>query len=37
MLSHVVLFWLKPDLTAAQRADFMTQVNTLATIPGVLQ
>jgi hypothetical protein len=37
MLSHVVLFWLKPDLNDAQRADFRVQVNTLATIPGVIQ
>lgn len=37
MLSHVVLFWLKPDLTPAQRDAFMAKVRTLATIPGVTQ
>ena len=37
MLSHVVLFWLKPELTAEQRAAFMSKVRTLATIPGVVK
>ena len=35
MLSHVVLFWLKPDLTAAQRAEFETRLRALGSIPGV--
>lgn len=36
MLSHVVLFWLKPDLTAAQRTEFETRLRALGTIPGVV-
>jgi quinol monooxygenase YgiN len=35
MLSHVVLFWLKPDLTAAQRAEFETRLRALGAIPGL--
>jgi len=35
MLVHTVLFWLKPDLTAAQRSDFRRGVETLATIRHV--
>jgi len=37
MLSHVVLFWLKSDLTPDQRTAFMKQVKTLETIPGVVK
>jgi hypothetical protein len=37
MLVHSVLFYLKPDLTAAQRADFDRGVHTLATIKSVAQ
>ncbi len=36
MLSHVVLFWLKPDLTVAQRQDFETRLRALGSIPGVV-
>ena len=35
MLSHVVLFWLKPDLTPAQRQEFETRLRALGTIPGI--
>jgi hypothetical protein len=35
MLSHVVLFWLKPDLTTAQRQEFETRLRALGTIPGI--
>lgn len=35
MLVHTVYFWLKPDLTAAQRADFRKGVESLGTIPSV--
>jgi Stress responsive A/B Barrel Domain len=32
MLVHTVFFWLKPDLTAEQHADFRRGVESLATI-----
>jgi len=32
MLYHCVYFWLKPELTAAQRADFRRGVETLTRI-----
>jgi len=32
MLVHTVFFWLKPELTAAQRADFRRGVESLAGI-----
>ncbi len=35
MLVHSVFFWLKPDLTAEQRADFDRGVATLANIAAV--
>jgi hypothetical protein len=35
MLVHTVYFWLKPELTAAQRADFRRGVETLAGIKAV--
>jgi len=35
MLYHCVYFWLKPGLTAAQRADFRRGVETLAGIKCV--
>jgi len=35
MLTHVVLFWAKPDLTAAERADFAGGLRTLPSIPAV--
>ena len=35
MLVHSVYFWLKPDLTPAQRDDFRRGVETLAGIPCV--
>ncbi len=35
MLIHTVFFWLKPDLTAAQRAEFDRTVATLGTIKSV--
>jgi hypothetical protein len=35
MLTHVVLFWGKDDLTAAERADFEAGLRTLLTIPTV--
>ncbi len=37
MLIHAVYFWLRPDLTAAQRAEFRQGVETLATITHVTQ
>jgi Stress responsive A/B Barrel Domain len=37
MLVHTVYFWLKSDLTPAQRAEFRTNVETLGTIPSVSQ
>jgi hypothetical protein len=35
MLFHCVYFWLKPELTPAQRADFRRGVETLAGIKSV--
>ena len=35
MLYHCVYFWLKPGLTAAERADFRRGVETLAGIKAV--
>jgi hypothetical protein len=35
MLIHTVFFWLKPELTAAQRAEFRRGVETLAAIQHV--
>lgn len=35
MLVHSVFFWLKPDLTAEQRAEFRRGVESLATIRSV--
>ena len=35
MLYHCVYFWLKPELTPAQRADFRRGVETLAGIKSV--
>ena len=37
MLVHAVYFWLKPDLTEAQRAEFQRGVETLAGIKSVEQ
>lgn len=35
MLVHTVYFWLKPELTAAQRADFRRGVESLGKIAAV--
>jgi hypothetical protein len=35
MLIHTVYFWLKPELTDAQRAEFRRGVESLAGIPSV--
>ena len=35
MLVHTVYFWLKPELTPAQRAEFRAGVETLGAIPSV--
>lgn len=35
MLTHVVLFWAVDDLTASQRADFVSGLQTLLSIPTV--
>jgi hypothetical protein len=35
MLVHTVYFWLKPELTAAQRADFRKGVESLGTMKSV--
>ena len=35
MLTHVVFFWAKADLTAAERADFAGGLRTLLSIPSV--
>lgn len=35
MLVHTVYFWLKPELTATQRADFRRGVESLGTIKAV--
>lgn len=37
MLIHSVYFWLKPDLTPAQRADFVRGVESLRAIKSVSQ
>lgn len=37
MLVHTVYFWLRPDLTAAQLADFRKGVESLGTIKSVAQ
>jgi hypothetical protein len=37
MLIHAVYFWLRPDLTDAQRAEFRRGVESLAAIPHVTQ
>lgn len=37
MLVHTVYFWLKPELTAAQRAEFRRGVESLGTIKAVAQ
>ena len=36
MFVHTVFFWLKPDLTADQRAKFEAGVKSLLTIPSVV-
>lgn len=35
MLSHSVYFWLKPDLTDAQRAEFVAALEALREVPSV--
>jgi hypothetical protein len=35
MLIHSVYFWLKPELTAAQRAEFLTALKALQEVPSV--
>ena len=35
MLVHTVYFWLKPELTAAQRADFRAALKALKDVPSV--
>jgi hypothetical protein len=35
MLVHAVYFWLKPELTAAQRADFRRAVESLRKIKAI--
>ncbi len=35
MLIHAVFFWLKPDLSAAERAHFRAEVKKLGTIPTI--
>ena len=37
MLVHTVYFWLKPELTPAQRAEFRAGVETRGAIPSVSQ
>ena len=37
MLVHSVYFWLKPDLTAAQRAEFLQALQVLKDVPSVSQ
>jgi hypothetical protein len=37
MLVHTVYFWLKPELTEAERADFRRGVETLGNITAVEQ
>ena len=35
MFIHIVHFWLKPDLTAAQRAEFLAGLRAVAKSPNV--
>ena len=35
MLAHSVYFWLKSDLTAAQRATFLTALQALKEVPSI--
>lgn len=35
MLAHSVYFWLKPDLTDAQRAEFVAALEALRAVPSV--
>jgi len=35
MLVHSVYFWLKPDLTDAQRAEFLAALEALRAVPSV--
>jgi hypothetical protein len=35
MLVHTVYFWLKPDLSTAQRAEFLTALQALDKVPSV--
>jgi hypothetical protein len=35
MMTHVVLFWAREDLSAAERADFAAGLQTLLSIPMV--
>jgi hypothetical protein len=37
MLIHSVYFWLKPELTDAQRAEFLTALQALKAVPSVKQ
>jgi hypothetical protein len=37
MLTHIVLFWAKADLTAAERADFAGGLRSLLSIPSVTE
>ena len=34
MMTHTVFFWLRGDLSAAERAEFETALRTLLRIPG---
>ena len=35
MLIHAVFFWLRPDLTTAQRADFLAEVRKLSAVKTI--
>ena len=35
MLIHAVFFWLRPDLTPAQRADFLAEVRKLSSVKTI--
>ena len=35
MLIHAVFFWLKPDLSPAQRADFISEVKKLSAVKTI--
>jgi hypothetical protein len=37
MLVHTVVFWLKPELTEAQRAEFVAALEALRAVPSVSQ